>query len=81
MEPTIRDSAPMVVDTSDQGERDGVYVMRRGNGIIVKRLQHFADGSLLMKSDNPAYEPEKLPRDEADELRAIGRVGLTLQSL
>jgi hypothetical protein len=81
MEPTIRDGAPMVVDTSDLGERDDVYVLRRGNGITVKRLQRLADGSVVLKSDNPAYEPDRLPRDEADELKVLGRVGLVLQAI
>jgi len=81
MVPTVQDRAPMVVDTSDEGERDDVYVMRRGDGIIVKRLQHLANGSLILKADNPAYAPETLPRDEADELRVIGRVGLVLQEI
>jgi phage repressor protein C with HTH and peptisase S24 domain len=81
MEHTIHDGSPMIIDTSDQGERDDVYVMRRGSGVIVKRLQHMADGSLMLKSDNPAYEPERLPRDEADELSVIGRVGMVLQSI
>lgn len=81
MEPTIKDGAPMIVDTSDRGARDDVYVMRRGNGITVKRLQHLADGTVLLKSDNPAWEPDKLPKDEADELSVIGRVALVLQSI
>jgi len=81
MEPTIKDRAPLVVDTSDLGERDDIYVMRRGSGIIVKRLQHLANGSVILKSDNPAWGPETLPRDEADELRVLGRVGLVLQSI
>lgn len=81
MEPTIKDGAPMVVDTSDVGERDDVYVMRRGAGITVKRLQHMADGSILLKSDNPAYEPDRLPKDDGDELKVIGRVGLVLQAI
>ena len=81
MEPTIRDGAPMVIDCSDLGERDDVYVLRRGSGITVKRLQHLADRSILLKSDNSAYEADRLPKDDGDELKVIGRVGLVLQSI
>jgi phage repressor protein C with HTH and peptisase S24 domain len=50
-------------------------------GITVKRLQHLADGSILLKSDNPAYEADRLPKDDGDELKIIGRVGLVLQAI
>jgi transcriptional regulator with XRE-family HTH domain len=81
MEPTIKDGSPLVVDTSDLGERDDIYVIRRGHGILVKRLQHLANGSIILKSDNPSYTSDTLPRDDADDLKILGRVGLVLQSI
>ena len=81
MTPTIQDRGLMVVDISDQGERDAIYVIRRGSGINVKRLQHLASGAVVLMADNPAYQPETLPRDEADELAVLGRVGIVLRSI
>jgi len=54
---------------------------RRGSELLIKRLQKHSDGSLSLLSDNPTYAPERLPRDEADELEVIGRVAVVLRSI
>jgi phage repressor protein C with HTH and peptisase S24 domain len=36
---------------------------------------------LSLISHNPTYPPEELPRDEADEIEIIGRVGMVLKSV
>ncbi|HEY2070680.1 MAG TPA: S24 family peptidase [Rhizomicrobium sp.] len=81
MRPTIEHGDPMFVDAGERDVRDGVYIVRRGEGVLVKRLQRRADGSLLMISDNPAYKPEELPRDDADNLHLIGRVKFVFRRL
>jgi hypothetical protein len=81
MRGTIDDRDPMIWDRTDREPRDKIYLMRRGGQLVVKRLQIKTDGTIILKSDNPAYEDELLPRDEADSLEIIGRVGMVLRSL
>lgn len=81
MHGTIEDRDPMIWDRTDTEIRDKVYLMRRGGQLIVKRIQRRTNGALVLKSDNPSYEDETLPRDEADSLEIIGRVGMVLRSL
>jgi phage repressor protein C with HTH and peptisase S24 domain len=75
MQPTISDGDVMLVDISEDRVRgSAIYVVGAGNEAVVKRVELRLDGSLLVKSDNPSYEPIILPRDDADELRVIGKV-------
>ena len=45
-----------------------------GEAVIVKRIELKIDGSLLVKSDNPAYEPIELKGPSIADLRVIGKV-------
>jgi len=75
MTPTISDGDIMLVDMSEDRVRgSAIYVVLAGNEAVVKRVELKLDGSLLVKSDNPSYDPIVFPRDEADELRIIGKV-------
>lgn len=75
MYPTISDGDVMLVDISEDRVRgSAIYVVGAGNEAVVKRVELRLDGSLLVKSDNPSYEPIILPRDDTDELRVIGKV-------
>lgn len=75
MEETIKDGATLLVDlTSNSIGRDGVYVIRFDGHLLAKRLQRSFDGSVLIKSDNPAYSEIKVPKEQAEELHVIGRV-------
>jgi len=47
---------------------DGVYVLRTGNDLAVKRLQRQPDGSILIRSDNPAYESYAVQPEETSVL-------------
>ena len=58
MAPTLVDGDDVLVDRSDAGERlrDGVYVLRRDDQLMVKRLALApTSGTLAISSDNPAY--------------------------
>jgi phage repressor protein C with HTH and peptisase S24 domain len=81
MLPTIADGDPLLIDTAKRDIRDKIYVVRRGNGVFVKRLQRRSDGSLLLLSDNPAHKPEPLPGDEADDLEVLGLVRFVFKSV
>jgi phage repressor protein C with HTH and peptisase S24 domain len=72
MAPTIDDGDLVLCDLRDSRFRhDGVYVFRSGGILAIKRIQRQIDGMLLIRSDNPAYEPIKI---KPDELSMLGRV-------
>ena len=81
MLPTMSDGDPFVFDITDREPREKIFLMRRLGQIVVKRLQVRSDRTMVLVSDNRAYDPEPLPRDEADELEIIGRVGMVLRSI
>jgi phage repressor protein C with HTH and peptisase S24 domain len=75
MTPTISDGDIMLVDTSEMTVRGpAIYVVLAGNQAIVKRVELKMDGSLVVKSDNPAYEPYTYKADQTEELRVLGKV-------
>jgi phage repressor protein C with HTH and peptisase S24 domain len=57
MAPTIEDSDLMLASLAEPRFRqDGIYLLRRENGIEVKRIQRRQDGKLVLSSDNQRYE-------------------------
>lgn len=64
--------------TVDRGNREvvdvGVYAIVVAGQIKVKRLIRQRDGSLIIRSENPAYPDEIVPVDELDDVFIIGRV-------
>lgn len=78
MTPTLHPGDVILVDRRN-GENittDGIYVIRMGDSLLVKRIQRLPGQKLRISSDNPAYQPFELKIDEAasDELAIIGRV-------
>ncbi len=75
MEPTLSAGDEVLVDTSDQALRlrDGIYVLRADDSLMVKRVA-ITPGSRLITiaSDNPAY-PTWSEMDPA-EIHVVGRV-------
>jgi phage repressor protein C with HTH and peptisase S24 domain len=58
MNPTLTDGDDILVDRADAAERirDGIYVLRVDESLIVKRLAiNPAQRSFTVRSDNPAY--------------------------
>lgn len=55
-------------------DTDSIYVMNWQGRPLVKRLQLRRDGSVIIRSTNPAYEPEVVPPGEIDQLYISGRV-------
>jgi phage repressor protein C with HTH and peptisase S24 domain len=75
MVPTLSDTDEIMVDTGDGAARmrDGIYVMRRDEELIVKRVAvNPATRRLTVKSDNPAYPV--WPECDSDALAIVGRV-------
>lgn len=75
MEPTIRDSDILLVDTSITTVRDNaIYIVVYGGNVLVKRINLKRDGSLVLISDNDRHAPEDVPLHEVAELHIAGRV-------
>ena len=75
MTPTLSDGDDILVDQSERTDRlrDGIYVLRRDDALMVKRLGvNPSTRRVTIKSDNPAY-PE-WPDCELATLDIIGRV-------
>ena len=75
MAPTLADGDDILVDRSDAAGRlrDGIYVLRVEDVLVVKRLSlNPAARTLSIRSDNPAY-PD-WPDCDPDGVDLIGRV-------
>ncbi len=75
MEPTLSDGDEVLVDTSDNALRlrDGIYVLRADDALMVKRIALDPGGrKITIASDNPAY-PTWNDMDRS-EVHIIGRV-------
>lgn len=75
MAPTLNAGDDILVDLGDCGDRlrDGIYVLRADDALVVKRLAlHPAGRRVTVQSDNPAY-PD-WPDCDIDDIQCIGRV-------
>lgn len=75
MAPTLNAGDDILVDLADghDGLRDGIYVLRVDENLMVKRLAiHPVGRKVTVQSDNPAYGD--LPDCRLDEIDCIGRV-------
>lgn len=75
MEPTLSSGDEVLVDASDQSSRlrDGIYVLRADDALVVKRVTLKPGGrKITISSDNPAY-PSWDDVDRSD-IQIVGRV-------
>jgi Peptidase S24-like len=61
MVPTLNHGDDIMVDSADGAERlrDGIYVLRRDDVLLVKRLARGARGTVTVVSDNIVYPAER----------------------
>ena len=71
MAPTIVDGDVLIVDRRPR-DVDGLYVMRLGDSIRIKRVQRTHGGALHLINDNPKYEMEVIGADQAEAVEFIG---------
>ena len=74
MQPTLADGDDILVDRDDGAGRlrDGIYVLRIGDVLLVKRIALKPGGGIAVRSDNP-LSPD-LDDVEPESLTVIGRV-------
>lgn len=74
MEPVIREGDTVLIDQSQKNILAGaIYAVGVEDTILVKRLEKHPN-KLVLCSDNKDYEPIFLERDEAENVRIIGKV-------
>lgn len=71
MEPLLRAGDEVLVDLRKQPFRDGIYVVRLDDNLLVKRVAAQGGGRLSLLSQNPAYPPLNVG---VDTVEIIGRV-------
>ena len=75
MAPTIHDGDLLLVDAAARElGQFGIYVVEVAGGRLVKRIQRKIDGTVVLISDNPSYEPDYLHPVNLGEIKVIGRV-------
>ena len=74
MAPALSDGDDILVDRDDAAGRlrDGIYVLRVEDALIVKRLGLRPDGRVSIRSDNPAYPG--WPDTDPAAIDIVGRV-------
>ena len=73
MAPTLSHDDTLLVDRTKHKLSDGIYVLDINDRMMVKRIHVLADGSVRLKSDNPAYSTEDIRDQELDQLTVVGR--------
>lgn len=75
MEPTIYPGDTMVVDRTQRAvESGGLFALRLGTEVVVRRLQRMISGTIKVLCDNEAFSPEVVPPEAEIQLDIIGRV-------
>ena len=76
MLPTLSDGDVILVNQGlTRPDHEGIYIMRMGDMLLVKRLQALPGRQIRVVSDNPAFEPWTLDLEKiADDVAIIGRV-------
>ncbi len=75
MEPTLSNGDLILVDISEQHVEDSaIYVLKNLDRLLVKRLQHKLDGTVVVKCDNRRYDSETYSPETASALVIVGRV-------
>lgn len=71
MEPLLREGDDLLVDLSKRPFRDGIYVVRLDENLLVKRLTSQGGGRFSLLSQNLSYPPIAV---SAEDIELVGRV-------
>lgn len=75
MEPTFFEGDTIMVDTQQRDiDGGGLFVLRLGSELLVKRVQRLISGGLQIISDNPAFKSELLDAAAESSIHVVGRV-------
>ncbi|WP_308184919.1 S24 family peptidase [Neisseria polysaccharea] len=73
MEGILNHGDNILINHAETEPRDGLYVLRIGNDLFVKRVQRMP-GKLLVTSANPHYAPFEIDLSHTDDIAIVGRV-------
>ncbi|MBC8553847.1 MAG: hypothetical protein H8D23_29910 [Candidatus Brocadiales bacterium] len=74
MEPTIQHDALLIVDKGiDRIITEGIYILRRGDTILIKRIRKLSEDTIELISDNPAYGNETIKLNNQPEVTILGK--------
>ena len=75
MEPTLSNGDLVLLNTRCISvQENAIYVIKNDGVLRIKRIQVRMDGSAVIKSDNPRYEPEEIDSLTAENLDVVGLV-------
>ncbi|SDE42080.1 Phage repressor protein C, contains Cro/C1-type HTH and peptisase s24 domains [Paraburkholderia lycopersici] len=69
--PTVGDGDVVLVDRRPH-DVDGMYLLRMGDGLRLRRVQRMHGGELHLRNDNPIYATDVIPADQVDSIEFIG---------
>lgn len=72
MDGTLSDGDTVLIDRSRK-KPDGVFAIRIGDALRIKRLQKMTDGTLRVSSDNQMYQPEHIPPENLNQVDIVGQ--------
>lgn len=72
MDGTLADGDAVLIDRSRK-KPDGVFAIRIGDALRIKRLQRLTDGSLRVSSDNEMYREEIIHPENMDQVEIVGQ--------
>lgn len=78
MMPALHQGDLLLLDLSQRQVRaDAIYVLAVDDMLFARRIQRLVDGALCVRSDNPVYKEQIVPREAADSLHILGQVAWT----
>ncbi|MEX0738160.1 MAG: LexA family transcriptional regulator [Pseudohongiella sp.] len=72
MDGTLATGDTVLIDRSRK-KPDGVFAIRIGEVLRIKRLQQMTDGTLRVSSDNPMYQPEHIHPENMSQVEIVGQ--------
>lgn len=74
MSPTLTQGDFIIINSNIRKfSNDGIYIINNNSGSFIKRIQKLLDGSYLIKSDNPSYEPQSIKAIDLSEINIAGK--------
>ena len=75
MQPTIGHGDLLLLNTHETAVTgDAIYALQFHDVLLIKRVQLLVDGTLVIRSDNPAYAEQRVRIEEGAPLRIVGRI-------
>lgn len=71
MEKTLHDRDTVLINRALR-TGDGVFMLRIGEALRIKRVQKLVDGSLRLSSDNEIYAPEVIHPENLNQVEILG---------